>query len=206
MFNWGTIMKVCPKCKEQHSKSGVFCSRSCANSRNWSDDEKLKRSIALKGKACRPKNFNQEEWRTKIRATRLKKYMETPFNDLGMENRRRRVFEEQNFKCSKCGISEWLGQPLILELEHKDGNNQNNSRENLEALCPNCHSLTETWRGRNKPRFNGNKIVSDEVLLEQLKTQPNIRQALLSCGIAAKGKNYSRAKKLLDINSAVADW
>lgn len=192
-------MKICPKCNEQHTKSGLFCSRSCANSRNWSDDEKLKRSIALKGRrGCRPKDFNLEEWRKKIKATYLKKYMETPFDELGMENRRRRVFEEQNFECIKCGISEWMGETITLELEHKDGNNQNNSRENLEGLCPNCHSLTETWRGRNKPRFNGQKVVSDDVLLEQLKIQPNIRQALLSCGLAAKGNNYNRAKMLLN--------
>lgn len=86
----------------------------------------------------------------KIRAFRLAKYLATSFDELGMENRRRRVFEEQNYKCNRCGIDNWLGESLSLELEHKDGNNENNKRENLEGLCPNCHSLTPTWRGRNK--------------------------------------------------------
>ena len=93
---------------------------------------------------------NGDKWRESIRATRLKKYLATPFDELGMENRRRRVFEEQDYRCNRCKINEWQGMPIILELEHKDGDNQNNTRENLEGLCPNCHSLTPTWRGRNK--------------------------------------------------------
>jgi Zn finger protein HypA/HybF involved in hydrogenase expression len=63
---------------------------------------------------------------------------------------RRKVLEEQNYRCNRCGIDEWLGQPISFELEHKDGVRTNNERINLEALCPNCHSLTPTWRGRNR--------------------------------------------------------
>jgi 5-methylcytosine-specific restriction endonuclease McrA len=99
----------------------------------------------------RPQTDEEKKIRAdKIRAFRLRKYLSTPFDQLGMENRRRRVFEEQDYKCNRCSLNEWLGQPLVLELEHKDGNNKNNSRDNLEGLCPNCHSLTSTWRGRNK--------------------------------------------------------
>jgi len=114
-----------------------------------------------------------------------------------MENKRRRVFEEQKYCCNKCGISEWFSKPISLELEHKDGNNLNNTRENLEGLCPNCHSITETWRGRNKPAKNGINKISDESLLQCLNESVNIRQGLLKAGIAAKGKNYERAKRLL---------
>jgi len=91
-----------------------------------------------------------ERRNVKIRALRLKRYQESAFDELGMENRRRRVFEEQSYRCNRCSIDNWLGEVLSLELEHKDGNNKNNKRENLEGLCPNCHSLTPTWRGRNK--------------------------------------------------------
>lgn len=51
-------------------------------------------------------------------------------------------------KCEKCGLMYWNGQPLSLELHHKDGNPYNNSLENFEILCPNCHSQTENFRGR----------------------------------------------------------
>lgn len=51
-------------------------------------------------------------------------------------------------KCERCGLKFWNGQPLSLELHHKDGNPYNNSLENFEILCPNCHSQTENFRGR----------------------------------------------------------
>lgn len=44
-------------------------------------------------------------------------------------------------KCERCGCDEWLGQPIPLELHHKDGNHYNNKLNNLEILCPNCHAL-----------------------------------------------------------------
>ena len=89
-----------------------------------------------------------------------------------------------------------MGSPITLELDHKDGNNENNARENLEALCPNCHSTTETWRGRNKPYRNGISKVSDEDLIQCIKTTTSLRQALLKAGLAAKGGNYRRVKEL----------
>jgi len=142
----------------------------------------------------------QQERIKKFRNTWIQKYLETPLENLGLENKRRRVLEEQNHCCNKCGINEWQGFKITLELEHKDGNNQNNSRENLEGLCPNCHSITDTWRGKNKPSRNGVNEVSDEFLLQCLNETKNIRQGLLKAGIAAKGSNYSRAKRLLGYN------
>jgi len=192
-------MKQCPKCGTEHNKDGTFCSRTCANSRVFSDSAKLKKSIALKGKPSKQSPYDRLAAGEKIRQTRLTKYQNTPFTELGMENRRRRVFEEQNYCCNKCGISEWQGVKIPLELEHKDGNNQNNLRNNLEGLCPNCHSITDTWRGRNKPSKNVENKITDKFLLQCLKESKNIRQGLLKAGITAKGKNYERAKKLLAI-------
>lgn len=42
------------------------------------------------------------------------------------------------------------GKDIVLELEHKDGNSQNNSKENVCLICPNCHSQTPTYKGKNK--------------------------------------------------------
>jgi hypothetical protein len=52
-------------------------------------------------------------------------------------------------KCYICGISEWLEKPLALDLDHINGINNDNRLENLRLLCPNCHSQTHTYRGRN---------------------------------------------------------
>ncbi len=53
-------------------------------------------------------------------------------------------------KCYHCEATTWLGQPIPLELEHRNGNPQDNSLDNLTLLCPNCHALTATYRGKNK--------------------------------------------------------
>lgn len=52
--------------------------------------------------------------------------------------------------CNICSINSWLGKPVILELDHIDGNRRNNDLSNLRLLCPNCHSQTTTYCGRNK--------------------------------------------------------
>jgi 5-methylcytosine-specific restriction endonuclease McrA len=53
-------------------------------------------------------------------------------------------------KCYGCHLTTWLDKPIPLELEHINGNNQDNSLNNLTLLCPNCHALTSTYRGKNK--------------------------------------------------------
>ena len=52
-------------------------------------------------------------------------------------------------ECSLCGISEWNGLPINIELDHIDGNRTNHKLENLRMLCPNCHSQTDTYRAKN---------------------------------------------------------
>ena len=53
------------------------------------------------------------------------------------------------YECYKCGLKEWMGEPISLQLEHKNGDNTNNTLKNLTLLCPNCHSQTKTFAGKN---------------------------------------------------------
>ena len=55
-------------------------------------------------------------------------------------------------KCSCCGITEWNKKQISLHLDHIDGDNHNHKLKNLRLLCPNCHSQTETWCGKNKTK------------------------------------------------------
>jgi hypothetical protein len=51
--------------------------------------------------------------------------------------------------CENCGLEEWLGSPIPLELHHKNGDHADNRLENLALLCPNCHAMTDSYRGKN---------------------------------------------------------
>ena len=52
------------------------------------------------------------------------------------------------YECEHCKISVWNGKPISLELNHIDGNSGNHALENLELICPNCHSQTDTYRSK----------------------------------------------------------
>lgn len=89
------------------------------------------------------------------------------------------------YKCSKCGnTGEWLGSPLALQLHHKDGDNTNNEKENLDILCPNCHSQTDNFSGKKhkkekkKCEICGKELSSNRhkicgnCLIEKLRENP----------------------------------
>lgn len=60
-------------------------------------------------------------------------------------------YQVLEYKCQCCGCDgTWQGGKISLEVDHIDGDNHNNEVSNLRYLCPNCHALTETYRGKNK--------------------------------------------------------
>ena len=63
------------------------------------------------------------------------------------------LFEQQSGLCAICGrANEWQGLPLVLVLDHVDGDADNNRRENLRLICPNCDSQLATFKNRNAGR------------------------------------------------------
>lgn len=72
---------------------------------------------------------------------------------------RNRLLKEgyKEYKCEnlECGLSEWYGKPIPLELHHINGDHNDNRLENLQMLCPNCHALTDTYCiKKNKKEHN----------------------------------------------------
>ncbi len=65
-----------------------------------------------------------------------------------------RLFDEniKSKECENCRIREWNGKPISFECDHVNGNSKDHRLENLKILCPNCHSQTDTYRGKNKSR------------------------------------------------------
>ena len=202
-------MKNCKKCGNGFEpQKGLlnYCSIQCRNSRTWSDKDKIKKSVsAKKSEKVKIANSSTKRLETDInfykkigekrKEIHKDKILNSNYDDLSFESLRYRILYEQKGCCNNCGLNKWMDKDIPLELEHKDGNNKNNIRENLEMLCPNCHALTETWRGRNK---NSKRLkITDEKLFNSLMVNDwNIRQSLLDVGLSAKGGNYKRCYKL----------
>lgn len=76
---------------------------------------------------------------------------------------RKRLIREGIFKneCCVCGLSKWLGTPISLELDHINGNHEDNTLSNLRVVCPNCHAQTDNYRGRNQIRAKENREERD---------------------------------------------
>ena len=202
------ICKCCGKeFEEWRSKDSIrkrpiplFCSKKCSHSRIHTEETKNKIKNTLKKyyENNEPMIMNEEsrrKWLEHFKSTIKERIMSKDFSTLNYESIKKRLFYEQEGKCNKCGITEWLGKPITLELEHKDGNHYNNERNNLELLCPNCHSQTPTFRGKNINGFG--KRYSDEKMLEAFIKEMTIHKALKSLGLANKGRNYDRMKKIL---------
>lgn len=83
-------------------------------------------------------------------------YLELNGRPISSYDLKRKLLAEGIFdpECATCGNTTWQGCPVPLELEHKNGNRYDNRIENLELLCPSCHALTPTYRGRNIGGYN----------------------------------------------------
>lgn len=95
-----------------------------------------------------------EEW---LKISRTKKTIpldkilknEVAYNNThNLKNRLIREGLKEN-KCEICGITEWNGKELNMQLHHKNGNHNDNSFDNLQMLCPNCHAQTESYCGKS---------------------------------------------------------
>lgn len=159
-LNCGNLISVGSLSKHDYQRK-KFCNNSCSASYNNKLRDKKKKyclfcgtEIPLKNTFCSIKCHREYEHSEYIKRWKI-----------GLENGiigndwkeisthiRRYIFEKFDCKCAKCGWSEinpFTGT-LPLEIEHIDGDATNNSEENLILLCPNCHSLTATYRGANK--------------------------------------------------------
>jgi hypothetical protein len=205
----------CENCKEIHDGSygsGRFCEAKCArgfSTKGKREEINSKVSKKLKGNRYGGSQIQKgtpayEKWIDKIKVTWAKKRQKKieemkklPFEEWSRDVMISQVSNDQEHACNKCKNTHWIGEVITLELEHIDGNNRNDKRYNLELLCPNCHSLTNTWRGRNKKGRENIGRVSDSELLKALRECSSTRQALIMVGLSPKGNNYLRCKKLL---------
>lgn len=151
----------CLQCKSETSNP-KFCSRSCAATYNnntglykrRSPEGKCKRcgvSIPSSRFYCKDHRFNPSIRREE----KIESWIAGSWRggtDSGLSiTIRNYLLEESQYSCSKCGFN--ILHPddnkTILEINHIDGDGTNHCPENLEVICPNCHALTSSYRGRN---------------------------------------------------------
>lgn len=104
----------------------------------------------------------------------------------------------KDYCCEECGITNWRGLPIVLQLHHINCKENDHRLENLQLLCPNCHTQRHP-AGTRKVKKKRQNLVRDSQLISALLNKENIRQALLSCHLGASGQNaYRRAKRLFE--------
>lgn len=104
----------------------------------------------------------------------------------------------KEYKCEKCKNTEWYGKPIPLELHHINGDNTDNRLENLQILCPNCHSFTDTYGGKNQ-KLNKRKELSNEEkdeIIRKSSTKESIK-----CVAKETSHSERTVKKVLSANS-----
>ena len=101
---------------------------------------------------------------------------------IGSNALKKRLFNAKlkEYKCERCGRTEWEGVPIPLELHHKNGDHYDNRFDNLEILCPNCHALSDNYRGSNQTRYNilepKTQFLTDEEYQQHLKEKKESRR------------------------------
>ena len=100
-------------------------------------------------KLAQESNLIQVFQHPKIYSGNVKEYIENGINRRATIKRLLLRYNILEYSCGICGISEWLESELTLHLDHINGVNDDNRIENLRLLCPNCHSQTETYAGKN---------------------------------------------------------
>ena len=66
-------------------------------------------------------------------------------------------FRDKAGACEICGINEWMGKKIVLDIDHIDGDYRNNTPDNLRAICQNCHAQTSTYKNKNKGKGRGSR-------------------------------------------------
>ncbi|MDX1993356.1 MAG: DUF2116 family Zn-ribbon domain-containing protein [bacterium] len=152
-----------PKCLncgapiEYENRRNKFCSQSC--SATYSNQRRIRNTIRSRVCSCgNPKELANKY--CKECSDRQVYHRIYKLEDATLDSQRRRILvEEIGHRCEVCGLSEWMGKPIPIELDHINGDSDNNSRENLRLICPNCHAQTDTYKGANAGKGSRRQVI-----------------------------------------------
>lgn len=150
--------KLCPWCKsiiKYQYRDRKFCNHSCAakshNSQREFQNREIKPCLEC-GKESQKLKFCSHECRSLFNTKQLIQESENNNKIIGSIVYRTFLIKTYGAKCMKCGWAEIhpITNKVPIQMNHIDGNSENNKLSNLELLCPNCHSLTPTFGILNK--------------------------------------------------------
>jgi endogenous inhibitor of DNA gyrase (YacG/DUF329 family) len=162
-----TTIKICVECKKEFEcrryVKNRFCSKQCAIVFNARKKRRAVRNCPTCGNIIKGYRYKKHCSKKCMDVAKHNEYVQQWLNgkilgyypDTNHSVKpfvRRFLFEKFDSKCQRCGWSEknQFTDKVPLTVHHKDGNSTNTVLENLELLCPNCHSLTETYGAGNK--------------------------------------------------------
>lgn len=132
-------------------QQSIFCSLQCAGTFNKIGISKKDRPLCkVCGQKCN--ELPQKYCSHKCQWIAYRNYIDTQIENgkwIGKASYKRYIKAKQKGRCAICQITEWIGQPISLILDHIDGNPYNNELSNLRMICSNCDSQLPTYKGKN---------------------------------------------------------
>lgn len=210
---WKAENKRCPNCNKRipyEKRRSVFCNHSCSASfnnkgiRRHGEEPKTclvcGNSIGRHQLYCSRDCFQEDRFQRYIDKWLKGETSGTRKDGSLSQYVRRWLFQRYSNKCSECGWSQTnpYSNTIPLEVDHIDGNWKNNRPENLNLLCPNCHSLTPYHCGLN--RGNGRGFVPSRYFTDN-KVKRVAKTVTISCAYCGKPKEikeslyFTRLKK-----------
>ncbi len=109
---------------------------------------------------------------------------------------KRHLIKIRGYMCESCTHSTWMGKPIPLELHHIDGNRHNNTEENGKLLCPNCHTFTPNFKGKNIKTRQTSAAKDEEIKIVIPRCQ-SIKEVITVVGLSSSIVNYDRVRNII---------
>lgn len=143
----GKIIEVLESQRPSDARKKKFCDHKCFGNR-----QKKEGKCSYCQKPCKAsKDYcSRDCYINDFHSSNIEKLKSDKKIDLHYSSIRKSLLWYYDHKCQKCGNDKWNGEKIPLEIDHINGNPDDNNFDNLRLICPNCHAQTDTYKGKNK--------------------------------------------------------